>query len=187
MENQSTTASSSSSSSSQMQFLLLEQVEFLDVKDESLLQWELVNVVDSEEQEEEEEVKEEKDSVEDGFGSWDSPTFSPKETPIEGITGFLLHHHHHLVDDDVADVEVKDHHHEDENEDDDHDDDDDDDDGLDDELVPWNVSDKLGRQRMRKLGKRAFPRMHNSKRSPILFVTPGCVRGKHGLGLKHNY
>ncbi|KAG7022273.1 hypothetical protein SDJN02_16004, partial [Cucurbita argyrosperma subsp. argyrosperma] len=67
---------------------------------------------------------------------------------------------------------------------------DDDDDGdecdLDDELVPWSVSDKLGRQRMRKLGKRGFTRMYNSKRSPFLFTKPGCVRGKHGLGLKHS-
>ncbi|KAJ6409807.1 hypothetical protein OIU84_009321 [Salix udensis] len=36
-------------------------------------------------------------------------------------------------------------------------DDDDDGYGLNDELVPWNVSGKLGRQRMRKLGKRIFP------------------------------
>ena len=57
--------------------------------------------------------------------------------------------------------------------------------GLDDELVPWNVSNKFERQRMRKLGKRAFSKMHNSKKSPYLFVRPGCVRGKHGLGLKH--
>ncbi|KAJ7967266.1 nuclear polyadenylated RNA-binding protein 3-like [Quillaja saponaria] len=56
---------------------------------------------------------------------------------------------------------------------------------LDDELVPWSVSTKLGRQRMRKLGKRACPKMNSSKRSPYLFVRPGCVRGKHGLGLKH--
>ncbi|KAK9920639.1 hypothetical protein M0R45_029188 [Rubus argutus] len=70
-----------------------------------------------------------------------------------------------------------------------HDDDDDDDDddegedddgyGLDDELVPWSVSDKFGRQRMRKLG--------NRKRSPHLIARPGCVRGKHGLGVKHIY
>ncbi|KAB5561366.1 hypothetical protein DKX38_006323 [Salix brachista] len=56
--------------------------------------------------------------------------------------------------------------------------------GLDDELVPWNVSGKLGRQRIRKLGKRIFPKMSNSKRSPFLHVKPGCVHGKHGLGLK---
>jgi hypothetical protein len=66
------------------------------------------------------------------------------------------------------------------------DDDDEEDDGygLNDELVPWNVSGKLGRQRMRKLGKRIFPKMSSSKRSPFLHVKPGCVHGKHGLGLK---
>ncbi|KAK9904559.1 hypothetical protein M0R45_000641 [Rubus argutus] len=66
---------------------------------------------------------------------------------------------------------------------DDHDDDDEgeDDDGygLDDELVPWSVSDKFSRERMRKSGKR--------KRSPYLIVRPGCIRGKHGLGVKHIY
>ncbi|KAK1572636.1 hypothetical protein Q3G72_035553 [Acer saccharum] len=81
-------------------------------------------------------------------------------------------------------------------EDDDQEDDDDDmydDDGgggdgydLDDELVPRSVSGKLGRQRMRKLGKRGFARMFNSKRSPLLYTKPGCVHGKHGLGLKHS-
>ncbi|PON80785.1 hypothetical protein PanWU01x14_003410 [Parasponia andersonii] len=72
----------------------------------------------------------------------------------------------------------------------DEDEDDDDDEGLyglNDELVPWSVSDKFGgRQRMRKLGKRGFTKMFNSKRSPYLFVRPGVVRGKHGLGLKHS-
>uniref|UniRef100_A0A803Q9R6 Uncharacterized protein n=1 Tax=Cannabis sativa TaxID=3483 RepID=A0A803Q9R6_CANSA len=40
------------------------------------------------------------------------------------------------------------------------------------------VSDKFGgRERMRKLGKRGFPKMFNSKKSPYLFVRPGVVRG----------
>ncbi|KAK4761319.1 hypothetical protein SAY87_006212 [Trapa incisa] len=60
------------------------------------------------------------------------------------------------------------------------------DDGLDDELVPRNLSGKLGRQRMRKLGKRACSKMNTSKRSPYLYVKPGCLYGKHGLGLKHS-
>lgn len=58
---------------------------------------------------------------------------------------------------------------------------------LDDELVPRSLSGKLGRQRMRKLGKRAFSKMNTSKRSPYLYVKPGCVHGKHGLGMKHSY
>ncbi|XVF45359.1 hypothetical protein PTKIN_Ptkin02bG0199500 [Pterospermum kingtungense] len=58
---------------------------------------------------------------------------------------------------------------------------------LDDELVPWALSGKFGRQRMRKLGKRSFAKMHTSKRSPFLYLKPGCVHGKHGLGLKHSF
>ncbi|XP_057500896.1 uncharacterized protein LOC130784933 [Actinidia eriantha] len=57
---------------------------------------------------------------------------------------------------------------------------------LDDELVPKSVSDRFGRQRMRKLGKRAYPKMNKSKRLPYLYNRPGCVHGKHGLGLNHN-
>ncbi|XP_056160896.1 transcription elongation factor spt5-like [Syzygium oleosum] len=63
---------------------------------------------------------------------------------------------------------------------------DEDDDGLDDELVPRHLSGKFGRQRIRKLGKRACSKMNYSKRSPHLFVKPGCLHGKHGLGLKHS-
>ncbi|KAB2088066.1 hypothetical protein ES319_A04G149500v1 [Gossypium barbadense] len=58
---------------------------------------------------------------------------------------------------------------------------------LDDELVPKALSGKFGRQRMRKLGKRAFAKMNTSKKSPYLYVRPGCVHGKHGLGLKHSF
>ncbi|GAB2291773.1 hypothetical protein Dimus_026027 [Dionaea muscipula] len=67
-------------------------------------------------------------------------------------------------------------------------DDDDDDEqeimDLDDELVPWGVADRLGRQRMRKLGKRCFARMTKSKQMAHIYTMRGCVRGKHGLGLK---
>ncbi|KAL7593621.1 nucleosome assembly protein 1;2 [Lactuca sativa] len=65
-------------------------------------------------------------------------------------------------------------------------DDDDDHDDLDDELVPKYLNNKFERQRMRKLGKRAYPKMKKSKRVANQFNKPGCVRGKHGLGLKHN-
>lgn len=65
-------------------------------------------------------------------------------------------------------------------------DDGDGDDDLDDELVPRAFSGKLGRQRMRKLGTRVFAKMHTSKKSPILYMKPGCVYGKHGLGFKHS-
>ncbi|KAI5673180.1 hypothetical protein M9H77_13544 [Catharanthus roseus] len=63
----------------------------------------------------------------------------------------------------------------------------DDDYDLDDELVPLRVSNKFGRQRIRKLGKRACPRMNSSKKLPYHYNRPGCVRGKHGLGVQHAY
>ncbi|XP_027355919.1 histone chaperone RTT106-like [Abrus precatorius] len=180
MENQSTTPSS-------MQFLLLEQVQFLKVNDDSLFQWELVDVVEAEEEDEQEERRD------DGFDSWGS---SPNDAPIEGIRHLLLHrdvgvedqdHHPRYHREDVDDGDADGYGDDDGDGDGDDEDDDDDGYGLDDELVPWNVSDKFERQRMRKLGKRAFSKMHNSKRCPYLFVRPGCVRGKHGLGLKHSY
>lgn len=74
--------------------------------------------------------------------------------------------------------------------DDGHDDDDGDDDhdddgyGIDDELVPWEVKDRFMRQRIRKSGKNSFGKMAKSKKSALIFTRPGCVRGKHGLGLK---
>ena len=176
-----------------MQFLLLEQVQFLKVKDDSLLQWELVDVVDAEEEDDEEEWEQGDGDNIDGFGSWESSSnSSPNDNPIEVIGHFLPQFDADMEDHDVGD------HGDDDGYDGGHGDDDDDDDvdggdgdgdgyDLDDELVPWNVGNKFGRQRMRKLGKRAFSKMHNSKRSPYLFMRPGCVRGKHGLGLKHTY
>lgn len=59
--------------------------------------------------------------------------------------------------------------------------------GLDDELIPWTVSGKFGRQRMRKLGKRACAKMNTTKKLPHLYVKSGCVRGKHQLGSRRNY
>ncbi|KAF8013508.1 hypothetical protein BT93_I1371 [Corymbia citriodora subsp. variegata] len=98
------------------------------------------------------------------------------------------------VDDDVVKANVeRDWRGDDRGDGDDEDDDeeeeeiqDDDDDGLDDELVPRHLSGKFGRQRIRKLGKRVCSKMNYSKRSPHLFVKPGCLHGKHGLGLKHS-
>ncbi|KAK9056712.1 hypothetical protein SSX86_024074 [Deinandra increscens subsp. villosa] len=72
---------------------------------------------------------------------------------------------------------------EDQSEEDDADDDDLD---LDDELVPKWLNNKFERQRMRKLGKRAYPKMKKSKRVANMYNKPGCVHGKHGLGMKHN-
>ncbi|KAL5055542.1 hypothetical protein RYX36_036224 [Vicia faba] len=165
MENQSSTTSSS------MQFLILEQIQFLTVNDDSLLQWELVDVVDTEEEEEEMVDDVERES----FVSW--AVASPIGDPIEGLNHGLLH-----LDDRFSEEQVRVNRDVVDDEDDDLDDEDDD---LDDELVPWDIGNKLGRQRMRKLGKRVSSKMNNSKRSPYLSVSPGCVRGKHGMGLKH--
>ncbi|KAF8112268.1 hypothetical protein N665_0065s0050 [Sinapis alba] len=74
--------------------------------------------------------------------------------------------------------------------DDDHDGEYDDSYDLDEELVPRSVCKKLGRQRMRKLGKRAIAKVLTStKTSPYAHLKPpGCIRGKHGgLGLKLKY
>ncbi|KAI4300058.1 hypothetical protein L6164_033476 [Bauhinia variegata] len=200
--------------SSSMGFLLLEEVQFLEVNDDALSsQWEFVNVLDSEELGENDD---DGDSVDGGFGSGEdssiSWSISPNNGPIEGI-------HYRILDPD--DVDVKEHrgvvdygnvepepHLDDVDEEkpgcqfddgdadgyrggkiDDDEEEDDDYSGydLDDELVPWSVGSKFGRQRMRKLGKRVCSKMNNSKKSPFMFVRPGCVRGKHGLGLKHNF
>lgn len=57
---------------------------------------------------------------------------------------------------------------------------------LDDELVPYSAKMKLGRERMRKLGKRSCSKLVKSKRLTYNDNKAGCVRGKHGLGLKHS-
>lgn len=57
---------------------------------------------------------------------------------------------------------------------------------LDDELVPKWVNDRFGRQRMRKFGKKAYPKINKSKRSAYYYHRPGLLHGKHGLGLKHS-
>lgn len=204
-------ASSSSSTtltsalSLEMEFLVAEDLDFVQVEEQGLSHWEFVNVSDADDSEKEnaERVESEEDKEErigDGFGSLG---FEKDETMATTTTTTTTHHvdldddHHH-------------HHHHghghghdydvglkfqggnrsygygyDDEEENDRDEDDGEDD-FDDELVPWDVSGKFGRQRMRKLGKRAFPKMYNSKRSPYLFVRPGCVRGKHGMGMKHN-
>ena len=56
--------------------------------------------------------------------------------------------------------------------------------GIDDELLPWNMNGRLGRQRMRKLGKRVFSKIENLKKNPYLHVKPSAIHGKHGLVLR---
>ncbi|XP_024016217.1 uncharacterized protein LOC112089698 [Eutrema salsugineum] len=53
---------------------------------------------------------------------------------------------------------------------------------LDDELVPWSVSKKMKIERMKKIGKRAFDKIF--KKSLDSQLKPGCVYGKHGLGIR---
>lgn len=185
-------SASSTSSSPSVEFLLIEELDFVHVEEQGLSHWELVNAcdADSEKGEQEEDEKEvEEDSIGNGVGSLGSEISSPICLMNDEMETHRVDPHHDDVDvkydggcygygygygyDYGGHVEEQD-------------DDGDDRYDLDDELVPWSVSDKIGRQRMRKLGKRAFPKMYNSKRSPYLFVRPGCVRGKHGLGLKHN-
>ncbi|KFK30096.1 hypothetical protein AALP_AA7G216500 [Arabis alpina] len=54
---------------------------------------------------------------------------------------------------------------------------------LEDELVPRSVSKKLGKQRMKKLGKKSIAKI------PYSQLKHGIVRpgGKHGLGLKFRF
>ncbi|GMN55750.1 hypothetical protein TIFTF001_024876 [Ficus carica] len=164
-------------SSSMALFFDEEEYEFLEISEDdeqdpglSLSHWEFISASDFDF---EEEPKPEKSEPQD-------PEFEDKDHQIEPpqVLHFLNHGHHdrHADHDDHED------------DDDGYGDHDDGDDayGLDDELVPWSVGGKFGRQRMRKLGKRGFPKMYNSKRSPYLFMRPGVVRGKHGLGLKHS-
>lgn len=159
--------------------------------------WELVNPSDADSD------TESLHSLENGFVSWysltttSSPPKSPKTDPETQAQNTLqdqdfvnlgnsrddhqCDYHHYdvgpIIFSDVVDQYRGD-------EDEDEDDEEDDGYGLDDELVPWHVTGKLGRQRMRKLGKRVFAKMSNSKRNPYLHVKPGCVHGKHGLGIK---
>ncbi|KAG7944093.1 hypothetical protein I3843_15G081500 [Carya illinoinensis] len=154
--------------------------------EEGLSHLEFVNasIADSEKEEQGDEIDEDKEDCKgNGIGSLDSDTCMPiclKNNQMENRD--VDHHnpHHHDVD---AGSWVNDGGRSEEQLDDEGDNDDDGNDWyyLDDELVLWNVS--IGRQRMRKLGKRVFPKMHNSKRSPYLVVRPACVRGKHGLGV----
>ncbi|PON77416.1 hypothetical protein TorRG33x02_240650 [Trema orientale] len=180
-------------------FELLEMAEGEELDfDLEFSHWEFVSAsdFDSEESKEEEEQNVDADDVGDldneneGNGSGSS-SFGDR---IEAHGVHFLHRvddgYHGYGDGDDHDDKGFDDHGDGFDEDGDDDDDDDDDDGLyglNDELVPWSVSDKFGgRQRMRKLGKRGFTKMFNSKRSPYLFVRPGVVHGKHGLGLKHS-
>lgn len=183
----------SSSSSSSVEFVFYDDFEYEFVEDvERLSNWELLDASDADSDMDGNRGEEEgKDCGVDGRVPDDLPE---RISPLVVVPISLVEDR---IDDRLDDVYLLQNQEEDgfaygydgaeEEETDDDDDRDGDEFYLDDELVPWSVSGKLGRQRMRKLGKRGFTKMYNSKRSPFLFTKPGCVRGKHGLGLKHSY
>ncbi|CAI9769073.1 unnamed protein product [Fraxinus pennsylvanica] len=57
--------------------------------------------------------------------------------------------------------------------------------GLDDELVPLKLKDRFGKQRITKIGRRGGSRVNKSKKVSYYYNRPGCVYGKHGLGVQH--
>lgn len=155
---------------------------------EDLAAWELVTAslsddedlysFDSDGGEREEDHKGEEDPRDilhlDDVVSMQSLSVSPQPVvcfPVEDVMGL------HVYDNDHDDGE--------EEEDDAGIDDDDDD--MDDELIPWKLKDRFGKQRIRKMGKRGGPKVSKSKRLPHYHNRPGCLYGKHGLGVQHYY
>ncbi|XWS62738.1 hypothetical protein CRYUN_Cryun06bG0036600 [Craigia yunnanensis] len=162
-----------------------EEIFFIEEEEEEndLSYWEFINSSDSDAD----------DVLSLSDASWHSSlSSSPKESPIPDPIRDGNDHHRHLdyelFRDGYGEPYIGDQEDDGDYGYEEEDDDQDEDDGydLDDELVPRALSGKFGRQRMRKLGKRTFAKMHTSKKSPFLYVKPGCVHGKHGLGLKHS-
>ncbi|EYU37838.1 hypothetical protein MIMGU_mgv1a014517mg [Erythranthe guttata] len=56
--------------------------------------------------------------------------------------------------------------------------DDDDAHDVDDDLMPWKLKDKFGRQRIRKMGKRAVPNFNKAKSLPYYHNMPGTMYRK---------
>lgn len=65
----------------------------------------------------------------------------------------------------------------------------DDDDDVDDGLLTWKLMQRFEKQRIRKTGRRGGggPKLSKSKRLPYYYNRPGCLYGKHGLGVQHYY
>lgn len=160
------------------------EVDAHDVFDD-LSSWEFVNPSDDEQEDsysftdqtDDDEFMLKDDICETGSPSSDISMKSESPSPVQTIGALVLcrvgFDHHDSSDQDEEEEE--------EEEEEDYDDD------LDDELVPYWLSDKFGRQRIRKLGKRACSKMNKSKRGPYIFNRPGCVHGKHGFGVQHSY
>ncbi|XP_055815657.1 uncharacterized protein LOC129885414 [Solanum dulcamara] len=162
------------------------EIDAHDVFDD-LSSWEFVNPSDDEQEDsysftdhtdddDDELMLKEDDLCEIGSPSSDISMKSESEppAPVQTIGALVVCH----VGFDYHNSSHDDHDDDQEEEEEDYDDD------LDDELIPNWLSDKFGRQRIRKLGKRACSKMNKSKKGPYIFNRPGCVHGKHGFGLK---
>ncbi|CAK9140081.1 unnamed protein product [Ilex paraguariensis] len=139
-----------------------------------LSSWEFINASDDDEEDrfsyssEDLEVEESKDPI--PFGSPSS------DISMESLSDQLQHCHQITKALDVDDDAVIDESNGGECFDEDEDGDEDDDgfdgdeyDEYDDELVPRWASDKFGKQRMKKLGKRVNPKMNNSRKVPCYY------------------
>ncbi|KAL3383035.1 hypothetical protein AABB24_002499, partial [Solanum stoloniferum] len=168
------------------------EIDAHDLFDE-LSSWEFVNPSDDEQEDsysftdqtddDVELMLKEDDPCEIGSPSSDismkSEAESGSPSPVQTIDALVVcpvgfNHHDTSRDDDQEEDDEE----EEEEEEEDYDYD------LDDELVPNWLSDKLGRQRIRKLGKRACSKMNKSRKAPYVFNRPGCVHGKHGFGMR---
>ncbi|XP_011088460.1 uncharacterized protein LOC105169683 [Sesamum indicum] len=96
----------------------------------------------------------------------------PMTLPVEMTSNHVYHEGRDgSDDDDGGDDDVRDVYHDD----------------VDDELVPWKLKDRFGKQRIRKMGKRGGPKPNKSKRLPYYHNRPGCLYGKHGFGVQHSF
>ncbi|KAL3539015.1 hypothetical protein ACH5RR_002381 [Cinchona calisaya] len=149
--------------------------------------WEVINPSSSDDDEEDElddfsftEEEEEGDATAEV-----SFLLNKEEGPVEEFIS-------PFPDNSIDSLEVADGNHDDEYDKKDEDGEDDDDEydegyDLDDELMPWGLSNKFGKQRIKKLGKRACSKMNKSKRLVCRYNKPGCVYGKHGFGVQYSY
>ncbi|TMW84647.1 hypothetical protein EJD97_024727 [Solanum chilense] len=165
---------------------------------DDLSSWEFVNPSDDEQEDsysftdqtddddDDELMLKEDDPCEIGSPSSDISMKSESESgsplPVQTIGALMVchvgfnHQEKYSCDDDQEEDDEEEEEEEEEEEDYDYD--------LDDELVPNWLSDKVGRQRIRKLGKRVCSKMNKSRKAPHVFNRPGCVHGKHGFGMR---
>ncbi|KAL0334689.1 UNVERIFIED_CONTAM: hypothetical protein Sradi_4680800 [Sesamum radiatum] len=120
-------------------------------------------------------ISEGDDATEEEPESKPSLSVSPPMTfPVEMTSNHVYHEGREGSDDDdddSGDDDARDVYHDD----------------VDDELVPWKLKDRFGKQRIRKMGKRGGPKPNKSKRQPYYHNRPGCLYGKHGFGVQHSF